>query len=50
LAEAKGNLCKLVTLTGPTKSGKTVLARRVFPRDQVVWLDGGPINSEDLVD
>jgi hypothetical protein len=49
LAEAKGNLCKLVTLTGPTKSGKTVLARRVFPRDQVVWLDGGPINSEDLV-
>ena len=27
LAEVKDNLCKLVTVTGQTKSGKTVLAR-----------------------
>ena len=31
LSEAKDNLCKLVTVTGQTKSGKTVLAKRVFP-------------------
>ena len=30
LREAFDNLCKLVVVTGQTKSGKTVLARRVF--------------------
>ena len=31
LAESRDNLCKLVTVTGQTKSGKTVLARKIFP-------------------
>lgn len=47
LAEAKENLCKLITVTGHTKSGKTVLARRVFPRNESVWIDGGAIACEE---
>jgi len=31
LRSVADNLCKLVTLTGSTKSGKTVLANRIFP-------------------
>ena len=31
LSDAKDNLCKLVTLTGQTKSGKTVLTQTIFP-------------------
>lgn len=43
------NLCKLATLTGSTKSGKTVLANRVFPRTngENVWIDGGTVKSEN---
>lgn len=44
---AKANLCKIVTITGATKSGKTVLARKIFPRDSCVWLDGGTVRSLD---
>ena len=47
LAEAKDNLCKLVTVTGQTKSGKTVLARRIFPPEESIWIDGGTVTSED---
>lgn len=47
LAAAKDNLCKLVTLTGTTKSGKTVLASRVFPKVDAIWVDGGTISEED---
>jgi hypothetical protein len=47
LSSVKDNLCKLVTLTGMTKSGKTVLALRVLPRDECVWVDGGTVNAED---
>lgn len=48
LAGARDNLCKLVTLTGATKSGKTVLANRVFPRTtgESIWMDGGAVSSE----
>jgi hypothetical protein len=49
LRSASDNLCKLVTVTGPTKSGKSVLTQRVYPRDQVVWLDGGTIGNEDEI-
>lgn len=38
LAEVKDNLCKLVTVTGQTKSGKTVLARKVLPPEESIWL------------
>lgn len=43
------NLCKLVTLTGATKSGKTVLVNKMFPRlnGENVWIDGGTIASEN---
>lgn len=47
LAAAKDNLCKLVTLTGTTKSGKTVLASRVFPKSDAIWIDGGTVSEED---
>lgn len=47
LAESKDNLCKLVTVTGQTKSGKTVLARQIFPPEESVWIDGGSVSAED---
>ncbi len=47
LAESKDNLCKLVTVTGQTKSGKTVLARRIFPSEESIWIDGGSVSAED---
>src|SRR5580692_938413 len=47
LSEAKENLCKLVTVTGQTKSGKTVLAKRVFPSEDAIWIDGGTVSAEE---
>ncbi len=41
------NLCKLVVVTGHTKSGKTVLVQKVLPREEAVWIDGGGINVEE---
>ena len=47
LQEANNNLCKLAIVTGHTKSGKTVLARKVFPPEGTIWIDGGTISQED---
>lgn len=49
LNEAKENLCKLVTLTGQTKSGKTVLTQTVFPEleEKNIWINGGSIENEN---
>jgi hypothetical protein len=47
LSEVKHNLCKLVTVTGHTKSGKTVLSKRIFPAAESVWIDGGAAATED---
>lgn len=47
LRAANDNLCKLVTVTGSTKSGKTVLTNRVFPRTSSVWIDGGTVKEEE---
>jgi hypothetical protein len=47
LSESRRNLCKLVTVVGQTKSGKTVLARKVLPREECVWVDGGTVAAED---
>lgn len=47
LRESRENLCKLVTVTGQTKSGKTVLVRSVLPREEAVWVDGGTVSSGD---
>ena len=41
------NLCKLVIVTGPTKSGKTVLVQKILPREDAIWIDGGGVGSED---
>lgn len=41
------NLCKLVTVTGHTKSGKTVLVRSILPREEAIWVDGGGVGAED---
>ena len=49
LEESKKHLCKLITLTGATKSGKTVLVNRIFPRleENNIWIDGGSIGNEN---
>lgn len=43
------NLHKLITVTGQTKSGKTVLVSKVLPRDDGmnIWIDGGSVKNED---
>lgn len=46
LSEVKDNLCKLVTVTGQTKSGKTVLARKILPPEETIWIDGGLVSEE----
>lgn len=38
---------KLLAVTGPTKSGKTVLVDKVFPHTENLWIDGGSISTED---
>ena len=45
IAASKDNLCKIMTVTGATKSGKTVLVRKVIGRDEAIWIDGGPVRS-----
>jgi len=47
LRAVKDNLCKVVTVTGPTKSGKTVLVRHIFVDDRPIYIDGGNISSLD---
>lgn len=46
LGEVRENLCKLVTVTGQTKSGKTVLTRKTLPPEECVWIDGGSVSEE----
>jgi hypothetical protein len=47
LKEAKDNLCKLVMVSGLTKSGKTVLTKNIFPKENVVWFEGGFFTDEN---
>lgn len=44
IEEAQHNLCKIVTVTGATKSGKTVLVKRVLSPSSPLWLDGGYVH------
>jgi len=37
---------KLISVTGPTKSGKTVLCTKLIPQESCVLLSGGSITSE----
>jgi hypothetical protein len=34
---------QIVSLSGPTKTGKTVLCRRILGDRQFVWIDGGQV-------
>lgn len=47
LKEVFDRLNKLVVVTGHTKSGKTVLVRKIIPREEGVWIDGGTIGSQE---
>jgi hypothetical protein len=47
VSQVKDNLCKLVPVTGHTKSGKTVLVRNILPREDAIWVDGGGVGNED---
>jgi hypothetical protein len=47
IRQATENLCKLVVVTGHTKSGKTVLVRSVLPREEAIWVDGGAVGAEE---
>lgn len=38
---------KIVAITGPTKSGKTVLCKKVIPERMSIWIDGGQIENAD---
>jgi hypothetical protein len=38
---------QIVSLSGPTKTGKTVLCRRVLGSRQFVWIDGGQVKDGD---
>lgn len=37
---------KFISLTGPTKSGKTVLCQKIIPEDKGIWIDGSDIHQE----
>lgn len=38
-------LNKFIAIAGPTKSGKTVLIRRMVPRDKSIWIESGHITT-----
>lgn len=48
IMKAKKKICKLMVVTGQTKMGKTVLAEKVYARDENnIWVDGGAISDEE---
>ena len=48
LRDALERLNKFIAVAGPTKSGKTVLVRKVLPSEECVWLEGGHVaNVQD---
>jgi hypothetical protein len=38
---------KLLSITGPTKSGKTVLSRKIIPQIKGIWVPGGQVDNEN---
>lgn len=38
-------LYKILSVSGPTKSGKTVLVRKILPLEQAIWVSGGQIDK-----
>lgn len=49
LEDAIERLNKFIAVAGPTKSGKTVLVRKMVPATQCVWLEGGHLHSMEDV-
>ena len=47
LARAIAAPYHIVSLSGPTKTGKTVLCRKVLGEREYIWIDGGEIKSAD---
>ena len=45
LARAIATPNQIVSLSGPTKTGKTVLCRRILGQRQYVWIDGGQVQD-----
>lgn len=37
----------LITVTGATKSGKTVLCKNIISKDESIWISGGEIKTEE---
>jgi hypothetical protein len=38
---------RALSVSGPTKSGKTVLVERALPRDEAIWVEGPDLTSVD---
>jgi hypothetical protein len=38
---------RALTVSGPTKSGKTVLVERSLPQDEAIWMEGPDLRSVD---
>lgn len=47
LQSALRRLRKFISVAGPTKCGKTVLVRKIIPREEGVWIEGGHVASID---
>jgi len=45
LARALATPNQIVSVSGPTKTGKTVLCKRVLGDKEYIWIDGGQISS-----
>jgi hypothetical protein len=41
-------LHKVLSVSGPTKSGKTVLVRSIIPRNEGFWVSGGQLESAEM--
>jgi hypothetical protein len=39
---------RALSVSGPTKSGKTVLIERLLPRDEAIWIEGPDLQSVDV--
>ena len=39
---------RALSVSGPTKSGKTVLVERTLPRDQAIWVEGQDLASVEI--
>ncbi|PAQ09877.1 hypothetical protein [Mesorhizobium temperatum] len=47
LARALATPNQIVSLAGPTKTGKTVLCKKMLGERECVWIDGGQIKRAD---